>query len=40
MGGVGGMTAVAGLGCVRFWDNNGCMDTLREVADGKECEIV
>ena len=31
MGVVGGLTA--GVGCVRFWYNNGCMDTLREVGD-------
>ena len=31
MGVVGGLTA--GVGCVRFWYNNGCIDTLREVGD-------
>ena len=30
MGGVARMTAAAGVGCVRFWYNNWCIETLRE----------
>lgn len=38
MGVVGGLTA--GVGCVRFWYNNGCMDTLREVGDCTRREVM